>query len=269
MTNENESVTDSKKIITLDSLVKKDGTFEEQYSALEGTTWLTSKQFHELAWIRGSIRYRTGDGAVYSLNAAGECFLYITSANLNPILKPENVHDAVKQIMKSGNYTVKDSDLAEIVAAAEKNDGSVTAINLSRLSSLVHKYKTRGNESSFIEFKTGDAIKYTDLFRGEDLKLVGALFGKGDQFVKNMDQYKIWSPCANYGEDGHYTGGYVGGDTRIYFLGREYVAEKASKGAFARMTILDGTRVYDHGTDVSSRHLDWDDYRAYGIPNKG
>ncbi|MFH0978241.1 MAG: hypothetical protein V1837_02965 [Candidatus Woesearchaeota archaeon] len=228
--------------ITLDNVVQKQGTFEQQYAALKGATWLISSEIQGLRQNNPELRngrFRTGDGAVYQKNNFGNFMLYVTSAGLNPILKAENFSGAVSQIRATGNYKVNPADLGAIVAASKKKAEGATVIDTSKLTA-----KKYDSEWSYIEFSTSD---YADQLNGEDKKLAQAYHGKGKQFGKTMKMLADSEVKT----------------TRAYFLGQGYLAKNADK-PIARLSALNNFN-NNSNANASNRNIDNNNAFAFGM----
>jgi hypothetical protein len=152
----------------------------------------------------------TGDGCVYNVEN-GKAVLYLTNTALNPILKEDNVADAVRQITETGNYEVKLKDFERIKKRAP------TRFVLSDL-----KLTRSNNEMSFYEI---NPVSYGRL-NTEQRKLAERVHGKGEKFTKAMQMLN--TPFKYIGQN----------TTRIYVLSPKYVQDVARDVPIARVGYL-------------------------------
>ncbi|MBN2052943.1 hypothetical protein JW756_05545 [Candidatus Woesearchaeota archaeon] len=175
----------------------------------------TIQEAHEIQLDRikdKSLRsewFIVGNGCVYNIEK-GEAILYFTNTALNPVLKQENIADAVNQIRNSRNYKVETYDFLLIRGGAAKRNGGAKRYVLHDLNLTKHD-----DEWSFYEI---DTTKYNKLNKTQRA-FAEQVHGKGKQFEKVMDEMSKAGITK----------------TRIYVLNPEYVQKTASDGAVARV----------------------------------
>lgn len=159
-------------------------------------------------------RFWTADGAVYTVEN-NEAVLYFTRREFNPILKEENITDAVGQLLTKHNYCVKYDDFKAILEEAAKKSDNVLKINLLGLG-------LRGSSSEWCFF--GINTSNGKISNGTQGIFVPRVYGYGDNFKENMRMFK----------DNGIT------KTKIYALNPEYVKRNVTEGsAIARLCGLD------------------------------
>jgi len=182
----------------------------------------------------------TGDGCVYNIEEE-EAVLYLTNTLLNPVLKQENIADAVNQIRNSGNYNVKDDDFSLIIDAAK--NGGAKRYALSDL-----KLSKHNDEWSFYDI---DTVKYDQLNKAQRA-FAEQVHSKGKQFTKVMSEMSKVGITK----------------TRIYVLNSEYIQKVATKGPVARVGWLNDF-IYNSNFGASYRGIDDDSIRVRGVRRVG
>jgi len=178
----------------------------------------------------------TGDGCVYKFEKR-KAVLYLTNTKLNPVLKQENIADAVNQIRQTGNYNVKDDDFSLIIAAVK--NGGAKRYALSDL-----KLSKHNDEWSFYDI---DTKKYNQLNKAQRA-FAEQVHGKGKQFTKVMSEMSKEGITK----------------TRIYVLNSEYIQKVATKGPVARvgwLNLFDDNNYFDAG----NRSIDDDSICVRGV----
>jgi hypothetical protein len=180
----------------------------------------------------------TGDGCVYNVEGS-QAVLYFTDTALNPVLKQDNIADAVSQIRQNGNYKVKADNFSLIQKEAAKKNGGAKHYALSDLG--LTKYDS---EWSFFEIDT----KKHDKLNKAQRALAEQVHGKGKQFVKTMEMFSEAGISK----------------TRIYVLNPEYVQNMTKDGPVARVGGLDGF-YYDGDFGAGDGDVDDDIDRVRGV----
>ncbi|MFH0869697.1 MAG: hypothetical protein V1866_01410 [archaeon] len=183
----------------------------------------------------------TGNGCVYNIEK-GEKVFYLTNTKFNPVLKQENIADAVNQIGQSGNYKVRADDLSLIQREAAKKNGGAKRYALSDLGLTKHD-----NEWSFYEI---DTMGYNKLNKAQRA-LAEQVHGKGKQFTKVMSEMNKAGITK----------------TRIYVLNPEYVQKVAQEGPVARVGRL-GYFSDDSYFLAGCRGMGSSDVRVRGVRRK-
>jgi len=172
----------------------------------------------------------TSNGCVYNVEN-GEAVLYFTNTKFNPVLKQENIADAVVPIMQSKNYKVNANDFSLIQREAAKKNGGAKRYVLSDL-----KLIRFDDGWSFFEINTE---KYDKLNKTQRA-FAEQVHGKGKQFVKVMQEMR---------KAGINT-------TNIYVLNPEYVKSVAGGNPVACAGRLCGFDNHGYflasGTDIGS-----------------
>jgi DNA-binding Lrp family transcriptional regulator len=213
-------------------------------SAYEQLVPETIQEAHEIQRerIKGtdlmSEWFITGDGNVYNIEK-GEAVLYFTNTALNPVLKQENIAEAVSQIRQTGNYKVKADDFSLIQRAAAKKNGGAKQYALSDLNLTRHD-----DEWSFYEI---DTAKYDKLNKTQRA-FAEQVHGKEKQFENVMREMRKAGITK----------------ARVYVLNPEYVQNVAKDGAVARVGWLDyfGS---DSSFSASNRLIGNDLVRVRGV----
>jgi len=162
--------------------------------------------------------FATGDGCVYNIEK-GEAVLYFTDAELNPVLKQENIAAALSQIRKDGHYNVKYRDFSMIKDAADKDSGAERYL----LSDLeLARSDTSGNQWRFFEIGTKKYYTLNEVQRS----FVKQVHGKGKQFTELMNEMS-----TDFITDGIT-------ETKIFFSDPKSVHEIAKNGPVARICWL-------------------------------
>jgi len=196
----------------LEKLVNIPCPLDKAYAQLVPGSIQTASQIQRQRLRDESLRdesFITGDGCVYNVEN-GKAVLYLTNTALNPVLKRDNIADAVSQIRQNGNYKVKADDFSLIQREAAKKNGGAKLYALSDLG--LTKYDS---EWSFFEIDT----KKHDKLNKSQRALAKQVHGKGKQFGKKMEMLS---------EAGI-------GNTRIYVLNPEYVQNATKDGPVARV----------------------------------
>ena len=147
--------------------------------------------------------FYTADGEVYFLGAAGNPTLAMTIEVHNPVL--QNIDDAFDQLTRKQNYLPSQEDVQQALAAPET---ALIALPKLRLS---------GDEKEWRYLEIGTTPSKYKKLNDEERKLAERVYGKGDDFVQNMEMLKN----AKIGE------------TKIYVLNPDYVRKQAAEGAVA------------------------------------
>jgi hypothetical protein len=156
----------------------------------------------------------TGDGCVYNVEN-GKAVLYLTNTALNPILKKDNIADAVSQIDGNRIYKVKPNDFSLIQREAAKKNGGAKRYVLSGL-----RLRMFDDEFCSFEFDTTMLDKLNESQRA----LAEQIHGRGKQFVRIMEELN------NAGQD----------STCIFVLDPTYVRSITRDGPVARVGRLSG-----------------------------
>jgi len=241
------------KGLELDNIVSVFGPFHSAQKKLVPDSiqeaHMIQKQRGNNPVLRTNFFY-TGDTLVYSVQG-GVAVLDIGSADLNPVLKDENIEDVVIQLLTMHDYGVKPEDFKPIQIEAGKKYGKVTRIDLSKLS---HKKYDFNPEWCYIEFGTERDKKtktYEGLENSEDRKLAEAVHG-------NIARYKR---TGKHTHDFHNAMKMVNDEntvTRIYFLNPDYVQKVTKEGEIpvarlGRLTNFDDSSNFNAGDrDVCS-----------------
>jgi hypothetical protein len=160
------------------------------------------------------------DWQVYNIEN-DQVVIYFTTV-LNPVLKQENITDALSQIAQAGKYNVKDADLISIQKEADKKYGQATRIDLSKLSAQEMKY----GKVCYIQFNTEMNSKtraYKGLKTAEDKKLAELTHGNIDRYKRTRKHTKVFYQTMKlYSMRGHQR-------TRIFFPSPTFVKENTAK----------------------------------------
>jgi len=151
----------------------------------------------------------TGDGCVYNFEN-GQAVLYLTNAALNPVLKQNNIADALSQIKEQWNCHVRSEDFSMIQKEALRKNGGAKRYLLSDLGLTEHN-----NEISFFEIDTKKHLKLNTAQR----ILAEQVHGKGKRFEQTMELLREIGISK----------------TRIYVLSFEYVQNAVSYSPVARV----------------------------------
>jgi hypothetical protein len=179
----------------------------------------------------------TGNCCVYNVEN-GQDVLYF-GTKFNPVLKQDNIADAVSQIRRSGSYKVKADDFSLIQKEAAIKNGGAKRYALSDLGLAKHD-----SEWSFYEIDT----KRFDKLNKAQRALAEQVHGKGKQFVKVMQEMSKAGIST----------------TRIYVLNPEYVQNVAKDGSVARVgRLCDFYSNSDFNAGI--RDIDYGSVRVRGV----
>lgn len=180
----------------------------------------------------------TGNGCVYNIDK-GKAVLYFTNTKFNPVLKQENIADAVNQIRQRGNYKVKADDFSLIQREAAKKNGRAKRYALSDLNLTKHD-----NEWSFYEIDTAKPGKLNKAQRA----FAEQVHGKEKQFEKVMNEMSKAGIAK----------------TRTYVLNSDYVQNVAKDCSVAR---VGGLNLFDDSSyfGACGRGIDYDYVRVRGV----
>ena len=198
--------------MTLDNLVNKQGPLAETFPEFDPGTIQEANEITTDRHTDKNLRNKwfwTADGATYTLENRET--LYFTEREFNPMMKPENIDEAVKQLRGKNNYQVKDDDLKAIRAEAKNDSGKVLKVILSRLNLIEND-----DEYCHFEINTSDYGSLNKDQRAVAEKVYGS--GKdekgNDIFEKNMEMLN---------KAGIKT-------TNVYVLNPKYVRKNVKKG---------------------------------------
>ncbi|MCJ7563621.1 MAG: hypothetical protein MUP52_03400 [Candidatus Aminicenantes bacterium] len=126
-----------------------------------------------------------GNGCVYNVEE-GESVLYFTNTALNPILKQENIADAVSQIRRNKYCIVKPEDFSLISKEAAKENGGAKRYVLSdlRLLPMHEDQPLLNNEYGSYKFYHP---KYGELNNESQRSLAEQVHGQGEQFAEVLE----------------------------------------------------------------------------------
>src|SRR3989344_8362614 len=195
------------------------GNLRDAYKQLQPGTMLHVDQLMNERRTNADLRnqwFYTADGEVYFLGAAGNPTLAMTREVHNPVL--QNIDDAFDQLTRKQNYLPSQEDVQQALAAPET---ALIALPKLRLS---------GDEKEWRYLEIGTTPSKYKKLNDEERKLAERVYGKGDDFVQNMEMLKK----AKIGE------------TRIFVLHPDYVRKQAAEGAVARASWLYDFNYYSH-----------------------
>ena len=158
--------------------------------------------------LRNKLLY-TADGEIYSLQGKNRTpTLAITRGNFNPLFQDSKIDGYCEQLRENENYRPTPDETSRALHAEDTVVIDLTALRLQK----------SDEEDSYLAI---DTRKYNTL-NSEEQKLAQRVFGKGQDFVENMQM------LADTGIR----------ETRMYVLSPNYVVRDAKENSLGRASWL-------------------------------